>query len=77
MQSFFHGDFPRNETFLQPFHILKKEQVTTVLFEVARRSIAEDEASVHGQITGNTAMLQHLASSLNLFLIKTTHRWPM
>ena len=50
MQSLFHGDCLINEAFLHAtsFSQLKKkqQQVTVVLLAVARRSIAETEASV-------------------------------
>ena len=50
---------------------------STPEFGVAWRSIAKAETSVHVQIIGKTSVLQYLANSINLFLIKITHRSPM
>lgn len=71
-----------------PFRYKKKKQqqqeVTPDLFEVAqvRRSIADAEATVHGQIKGKATVtvvvyVSDDRSSINLILVKITHRWSM
>ena len=55
----------------------KEQQVTLFLFGVGRRSIAAAEASVHGQITGKTAVSLYLSSSRYLIAIKITDQCPM
>ena len=50
-----------------PFTVKEKEQqVTLVLFGVARCLIAEAKASAHAQISGKSAVLQYPTSSINL-----------